>query len=118
MNIYCKQIRMEYNYESLLQNKEFPDYTVFTEHTNALYFQYLLPIVMQEVNSTQPLYAAKEHFEELVSENIDLQHEYVELYDENNEFYLTQCSDGSQLYDFYILKLNKKVALFFIRKAL
>jgi hypothetical protein len=31
---------------------------------------------------------------------------------------LTQCSDGSQLYDFYILTRNKKVALFFIRKAL
>lgn len=109
---------MTYDYESLLQNKEFPDYTVFTVHTNALYFQYLLPIMLQEVNSKQPLYAAKEHFEELVSENIDLQHEYVEMYDEINEFYLTQCSDGSQLYDFYILTREKKVVMFFIRKAL
>ena len=109
---------MRYDFESLLHNKEFPDYTFFTETMNALYFQYLLPFLNQEVNSEQPLFAAIEHFEELVSENVDLQYEYVELYHEKNEFYLTQRSDGSKLYDIYILARNNKVVMFFIRKAL
>lgn len=108
---------MDTDIESILPNKDFPDYTAFSANVNPLYFQYALPFLTEYVKNENTCFAAQDHFEELVGCNNELQMEYVEWYNSENEFYVTSKRDDGQIMDIYILARYKKVLMFFTRKA-
>lgn len=76
--------------ESVLPNRDFPDYTPFSPSCNPLYFEFAIPYLKNRLNEECPLYACQIDFEELVGESYELQMEYIEHYHHENEYFLTQ----------------------------
>ncbi len=103
--------------EGVLPNRDFPDYTPFSQYINSLYFQYFSSNLKEEILNGNSVNACKSHFEELVSLNNDLQYAYVEVFDHDNEFWCLQKSDGDVIFDFYIILNTSEVIFFFIRKS-
>lgn len=101
--------------ESLLPNRDFPDYTAFSESCNPLYFRFALPFLNSKLNEEIPLYADKEHFEELVNESYELQLEYVEHHHSDNEFFVTQNRHKETLIDIYYIARKGVIVMFFTR---
>lgn len=108
---------MKINIEQLLPNRDFPDYTPFSQLTNSLYFQYALPFLNHYIQSKEAIFACRNHFEELVSKSTALEDEYVEHYNTENKFYVTQRVDKNKTLDIYIIAREKLIVMFFIREA-
>lgn len=107
---------MKYNLEDfIIMNRNFPDYTVFSMAINTLYFEFASPYLLNKISLGKCIFACKEHYEELVSQDIQLQLEYVNVYDNENEFYYVQNRDETEAYDFYILTRNGNILMFFTR---
>lgn len=108
---------MNNNIESILPDRDFPDYSAFSANVNPLYFHFALPFITEYVKNENVVYVCKDHFEELVAFDSQLQEEYVEWYNPGNEFYITNREYAGQSLDIYILGLNKTVLMFFMRKT-
>lgn len=117
MNDIYIETEVTMDIESLIPNRDFPDYTAFSESCNPLYFRFALPFLKSKLNEEIPLYADKEHFEELVNESYDLQLEYVERYNPENEFFVTQSSHEATLIDIYFIVRCGEIVMFFTRKS-
>lgn len=104
--------------EFALPDRDFPDYTPFSETYNPIYFRFALPFLKNKLNGKMPLCADKEHFEELVDENYELQLEYVEHYHPENDFFVTQSRHEETLIDIYFIARDGEIVMFFTRKAL
>ncbi len=103
--------------ENILPDKDFPDYTAFSSSSNPLYFEFTIPYLKEKLREECPLGADKDHFEELLIENPDLQAEYVEHYHQENEFYVTQSKYRGILFDIYYIARYGAIVMFFTRKA-
>lgn len=103
--------------EFVLPDRDFPDYTPFSESTNPLYFAFTVPYLKERMNEELPMGASKEHFEELVNEAYELQLEYVEHYHPENEYFLTQGRYEGKLQDIYYIARNGEIVMFFIRRS-
>lgn len=101
----------------MLQDRDFPDYTPFSETSNPLYFKFAHPFLKSKLNDEMPLCAYKEHFEELVDEKYDLQREYVEHYHPENEFFVTQSRHEENVIDIYFIARHGEIVMFFTRKS-
>jgi hypothetical protein len=108
---------MNIDIESILPNRDFPDYSVFSKNRNSLYFQFALPFLTEYVVNENMVFVCQEHFEELVALDSVLQQEYVEFYGPGNEYYITSRAHDGQNLDIYILARAKQVLMFFTRKA-
>lgn len=100
----------------MLIDKEFPDYTPFSINLNAFYFDYCRQILEIEINRETPIYVAKEPFEELVNLNKQLAAEYVEWLSPNSKYFIVNFTDVKN-YDFYVMAINFKVVMFFVRET-
>lgn len=96
----------------LLQNKEFPDYSVFTAKINTFYFEYAAPYMNKEILKKTYKLLNKKLFELRIKNSLELGSEYVRLYNQAAVFYGT-CFEDSNKYNCYIMTLSKKVILFF-----
>lgn len=97
----------------IITDKEFPDYSPFSKNENPFYFEYCRQILETEINNENPIYTAKEHFEELIALNPQLAAEYVEWLSPDAEFFIVKFTD-IKYYDFYVMAINFKVVMFFV----
>ena len=110
MEYYLNVIR------DILIDKEFPDYTPFSINQNAFYFDYCREKLEAEINIDHPIYAAKEHFEELVNLNQRLAAEYVEWLSPEAEFFIVNIT-GLKNHDLYVMAIDSKLVMFFVRES-
>lgn len=100
----------------LLQEKEFPDYTVFSKNINAVYFQEINKQLAKEIRAKECEFVSREFIEKIIVNNIDLQLQYVEEYSKQSEFFLVKQSFEDIEYQIYVIAINKNIGLFFIQK--
>jgi len=100
--------------ESLLADKEFPDYSFFSERKNNLFFNFAKRNFLHE---TTLLCADEKHFQELIFDKPDLQLEYVENYHPSAQYYYCCLNDESKTYDFYLMVVDCSLKLFFLRES-
>jgi hypothetical protein len=101
--------------DSLLKNKDFPDYTVFSRNINSFYFEYSLSFLYDKLAEGIVKTIEKKYFEKLIENDISLSNEYVEWLTENTEYFHVILYDQKTEYDCFIMKQQGDIKLFFVR---
>ncbi len=100
---------------SLLSDKDFEDYTVFTSTTNSFYFDFVKPLLEAELKNNAPDLLDKNTFEKLIQNSEELAREYVNLYQKNTRFFESIFSKETG-YECYAMAVDFEVKLFFVRR--
>lgn len=110
MEFYHKALK------ELLEEKEFEDYTVFTQKKNQLYFEYVRKELASEIRRDIFTFVTRERFESLLNKTEELASEYVEYYSPDAEF-ITITFYDNKVHELFLMVVDFQVIMFFIREG-
>ena len=92
------------------------EYTPFSNDINEFLFSKLEMrlIEVEQWEATFPI--DRKIFEDLIINNNELVDAYVELYSKSAKFFVSEMEIRSEVYEFYMMVLKKRISLVFYRK--
>ncbi len=96
----------------------FPDYTLFSQRSNPIYFyEFRMALITSVVNS-EPGEIPRSRWHELIANSDELQQEYVEYFSDSNQFNYAQGKDRfGNAVDYFMLFERNELKFFFTRKT-
>jgi len=96
----------------------FPDYTLFSQRCNPIYFYEFRMALITSVINAEPGEIPRSRWQELIAHSEELKQEYVEYYSVSNQFNYAQGKDrfGNSV-DYFMLFERNELKFFFTRKA-
>ena len=58
----------------------------------------------------------RQDFEKYLNQNSDLQNYYIDMFSKNDRFFVSEMEIENQVFEFYMLVVNKRIALVYYRK--
>jgi len=103
-------------YEHIIDDSNFPDYTVFSADNNPIYF-YLVKRYFYGHVLNEPEYLSREQYQKIINNHHQLQNKYVEFLGPENQFYITPTKDEAGIvYDIYFMTTRQELHFFFTRQ--
>lgn len=106
-------------YQIISENMDFPDYTVFSENHNSIYFYELKTGKLIDFISKIHNEITKQEWELLICESQQLKIEYVEYLTDDNGFVQTEGKlENGIHYNYYLMFDKNLLKLFFVKRII
>jgi hypothetical protein len=104
--------------DTLLKEKEFPDFAVFSPNINGFYFEYCLPFLQWKITNKESSGIDKKLCEKIISIDFALSKEYVEWYSTTLQYFHVVLIDNFLDYNCYIICQDLQIKLFFLTRRI